>query len=71
MTIRRPRILPRPTGHHRRTQPAPTPVEALVSDVAWCPVEEATRLHAFLATGGRVCWTCRTITGTAVAGDRR
>jgi hypothetical protein len=38
------------------------PVEALVNDLAYCPTEERERLHAFLATGGRICWTCRTFT---------
>lgn len=60
----------KPTGVHRRTtaveQPAPVvllrPAEAMVNDLAWCPAEKRERLHAFLATGGRVCWTCRTIT---------
>ncbi|MEV5953761.1 hypothetical protein AB0M11_08280 [Streptomyces sp. NPDC051987] len=59
----------KPTGHHRGGhRPAPEPMlrptEALVSDIAWCPAERTERLHAFLATGGRVCWTCRTITTT-------
>lgn len=38
------------------------PSEAMVNDMAWCPAEERDRLHAFLRTGGRVCWTCRTRT---------
>ncbi|MBZ3909393.1 hypothetical protein [Streptomyces acidiscabies] len=40
------------------------PVEALVTDLAHCPAEERTTLHAFLTTGGRICWTCRTYTET-------
>lgn len=40
------------------------PVKAPVSDLAHCPAEERTTLHAFLTTGGRVCWTCRTYTET-------
>jgi hypothetical protein len=38
------------------------PTEAMSNDEAWCPAEERYRLHAFLRTGGRVCWTCRTYT---------
>ncbi|RMB85596.1 hypothetical protein [Streptomyces shenzhenensis] len=38
------------------------PTEAMVNDLAYCPAEERTTLHAFLRTGGRVCWTCRTRT---------
>lgn len=38
------------------------PEEAMVNDVAYCPAEMRDRLHAFLTTGGRVCWTCRTYT---------
>ncbi|MET9098331.1 hypothetical protein [Streptomyces antibioticus] len=38
------------------------PVEAMVNDIAYCPAEQRERLHAFLAGGGRVCWTCRTVT---------
>lgn len=38
------------------------PAEAMANDVAYCPAENRQRLHAFLATGGRVCWTCRTVT---------
>lgn len=38
------------------------PTEAFVQDIAYCPVEEAERLHVFLATGGRMCWTCRSVT---------
>jgi len=38
------------------------PVEAMVNDLAWCPAEERDTLHAFLATGGRQCWTCRVVT---------
>lgn len=53
------------TGCPEETVPLRTllrPVEAMVNDVAYCPAEERERLHAFLATGGRVCWTCRTVT---------
>jgi hypothetical protein len=32
------------------------------TDIAWCPAEQCERLHAFLATGGRICWTCRHFT---------
>ncbi|MEU6229952.1 hypothetical protein [Streptomyces sp. NPDC047042] len=70
------RMVAQGNGHHRITKPtldAPTksadptddllrPTEAMVSDWAWCPVEATDRLHAFLTTGGRVCWTCRTVT---------
>lgn len=57
-------------GHHRATQPTVPPAaesmlrptETMVNDWAWCPAEATERLHAFLATGGRVCWTCRTVT---------
>lgn len=55
----------RPTGSHRGArQPEPMlrPTEALVQDMAYCPAEEADRLHVFLTTGGRICWTCRTLT---------
>ncbi|WP_328934186.1 MULTISPECIES: hypothetical protein [unclassified Streptomyces] len=38
------------------------PSEAMANDVAYCPAENRERLHAFLSTGGRVCWTCRTVT---------
>lgn len=38
------------------------PQESTVNDVAWCPAEKRKTLHAFLALGGRVCWTCRTFT---------
>lgn len=38
------------------------PVEALVTDEAFCPAERRYTLHAFLALGGRVCMDCRTIT---------
>lgn len=48
-----------PTGRRPGTiQPA----DALATDLAHCPAEERVRLHAFLTTGGRVCWTCRTYT---------
>jgi hypothetical protein len=54
----------RPTGRHRaaRTTALARPADAMVNDLAYCPAEETDRLHAFLATGGRVCWTCRTYT---------
>ena len=65
------RQLVRPTG--RRRAPRPTedtvplaellrPTEALVTDWAYCPAEETDTLHVLLATGGRICWTCRTYT---------
>lgn len=38
------------------------PTEAMVNDLAFCPAEEKETLHAFLRTGGRICWTCRTYT---------
>ncbi|MFD6294554.1 hypothetical protein ACFWFU_07085 [Streptomyces sp. NPDC060235] len=38
------------------------PREATVNDLAYCPAEQRQTLHAFLALGGRVCWTCRTHT---------
>lgn len=38
------------------------PTEAMVNDTAFCPAEERDTLHAFLRTGGRICWTCRTYT---------
>lgn len=38
------------------------PVEALVTDEAFCPAERRTTMHAFLALGGRVCMDCRTLT---------
>jgi hypothetical protein len=65
------RQLVRPTGRRRahrvveETVPLADllrPVEAMVNDTAYCPAEKRDRLHAFLATGGRVCWTCRTYT---------
>lgn len=40
------------------------PVETLVSAIADCPAEQRQTLHAFLRTGGRICWTCRTYTET-------
>lgn len=59
----------RRAGHpsHQIVVPIPadapmTSVEALVSDTAYCPAEEKDTLHAFLRTGGRICWTCRTYT---------
>lgn len=60
-----------PAGKHRpqpvqETVPLAVllrPAEAMVNDQAWCPAEERQTLHAFLRTGGRVCWTCRTYTG--------
>ncbi|MEU6496413.1 hypothetical protein ABZ890_39555 [Streptomyces sp. NPDC046984] len=60
-----------PNGHHRgrrrleeTTPPTPLlrPIEAMANDIAYCPAEERERLHAFLTTGGRVCWTCRHFT---------
>lgn len=54
-----------PTGQHRRVDPVVPlaellrPTEVLCTDEAWCPVQQQTTLHAFLHTGGRVCWTCR------------
>lgn len=54
------RRITRPTG--RRRANLLRPVEAMANDLAYCPAEERERLHAFLRTGGRVCWTCRTFT---------
>jgi hypothetical protein len=54
-----------PNGKHRPRRLGETalePIEARVDDIAWCPVEEKDTLHAFLATGGRQCWTCRVVT---------
>ncbi|PWI08354.1 hypothetical protein DIZ27_23230 [Streptomyces sp. NWU339] len=61
-----------PNGKHRPRRldsvpptAQPRPVEATettVNDTAYCPAEKRDRLHAFLRTGGRVCWTCRTVT---------
>ena len=61
------RRVAKPTGRHRAESPAsPEPLmrpeEAMVNDVAWCPVEQRETLHAFRHTGGRICWTCRTLT---------
>ncbi len=64
------RNLFRGLGRHRPRrlgEAAPEPViarptEAMVNDLAWCPAEERQTLHALLTTGGRVCWTCRTVT---------
>lgn len=56
------------TGRRRAVHPADPavamlrPVETLVTDEAYCPAENRITLHAFLRTGGRVCWTCRTVT---------
>lgn len=64
-------MIRRPTGRHRAARAtraqAPSavllrPVEAMVNDIAYCPAERTDRLHAFLRTGGRICWTCRTLT---------
>jgi hypothetical protein len=41
------------------------PVEALVTDEAYCPAERRQTMHAFLALGGRVCMDCRTLTTAA------
>ncbi|WP_405554275.1 hypothetical protein [Streptomyces sp. NBC_01171] len=69
------RQLRRPgSGRRRATGPQPTdqtvtmlrPVDALVTDEAWCPAEQQVTLHAFLALGGRICWTCRHLTMTPV-----
>ncbi|WP_330349241.1 hypothetical protein [Streptomyces sp. NBC_00582] len=38
------------------------PVEAMATDIAYCPAEQTETLHAFLRMGGRICWTCRTLT---------
>lgn len=59
-----------PAGKHRPRRVQETvplavlmrPEEALANDEAWCPAEKQFRLHAFLRTGGRVCWTCRWVT---------
>lgn len=59
-----------PAGKHRPRRVEETvplavlmrPEEATVNDFAWCPAEQRKTLHAFLVLGGRVCWTCRTVT---------
>ncbi|MGD1219972.1 hypothetical protein AB9Q10_16265 [Streptomyces krungchingensis] len=60
-----------PAGKHRPHRPVEEtvplrvlmrPSESTVNDIAWCPAEETDRLHAFLRLGGRMCWTCRTVT---------
>lgn len=38
------------------------PEEAMANDEAWCAVEQRYRLHAYFQMGGRICWTCRTVT---------
>ncbi|MFD3310099.1 hypothetical protein [Streptomyces sp. NPDC058694] len=56
-----------PAGRHRPRRVEETvpvavlmrPEEAMVNDLGWCPAEQRETLHAFLRTGGRVCWTCR------------
>ena len=59
-----------PAGKHR-TPPGTTvvphavllrPTEAMVTDLGWCPTELRQTLHAYLRTGGRICWSCRTKT---------
>jgi hypothetical protein len=59
------RRIVKPAGQHRaprNTGQLLRPAESLLNDIAYCPAEERNRLHAFLRTGGRVCWTCRTVT---------
>ncbi len=66
-------------GRRRATRPTdPTigllrPVDTLVTDEAYCPAENRLTLHAFLRTGGRMCWTCRHFTphrpNTSTRGD--
>lgn len=51
----------KPADRYARTL---RPVEALVNDLAYCPVERRTTLHCFLRGGGRICWDCRTYTKT-------
>ncbi|MDT0472973.1 hypothetical protein RM863_12650 [Streptomyces sp. DSM 41014] len=63
------RRLVRPgTGRRRAATPAALlrPVDALVTDTAWCSAEERPTLHAFLRLGGRVCWVCRTYTAPTI-----
>ncbi|MGY1500839.1 hypothetical protein ACW4TU_30380 [Streptomyces sp. QTS52] len=59
----------RRAGRRLRRAPETVPLailmqstEAMVNDLAFCPAEERDTLHAFLRTGGRICWTCRTYT---------
>ncbi|MGW2933979.1 hypothetical protein ACWDA7_19495 [Streptomyces sp. NPDC001156] len=64
------RTWPHPSGRHRARRAADTswrrpllrPQEAMANDVAWCPAERRTTMHAFLRLGGRQCWDCRHIT---------
>ncbi len=57
-------VRPAPGGRDRqpRTVALLRPVEALVTDLAYCPAEERDTLHCFLRTGGRVCMDCRHVT---------
>lgn len=59
-----------PTGPRRGARPAEDTVQlaellrpqTTANDVGWCPAEQDERLHAYDASGGRRCWTCRTYT---------
>ncbi|MGY0023710.1 hypothetical protein ACVHNB_32670 [Streptomyces sp. YJ-C3] len=61
------RNLFRGTGQHRAapepTAPVPLlrPIEAVANELAPCPAEGRTTLHALNRDGSRTCWTCRTI----------
>lgn len=61
------RQLVAPAGKHRSSSVEPEPKlfrpeEAMANDEAWCAVEQRYRLHAYFQMGGRICWTCRTVT---------
>lgn len=52
------RQLVAPTGKHRAIVML-QPAEAMANDRGWCWSEGRETLHAYLRTGGRVCWDCR------------
>ncbi|MGY0067685.1 hypothetical protein ACWZEH_12835 [Streptomyces sp. QTS137] len=61
-----------PAGKHRpRVAEEPVTLAELmrpteVDDWGYCPAEDRVTLHAFNADRTRTCWTCRTVTPTAV-----